>query len=109
MMYASVKHSFWEIRLLASMRIEMGSLTVKHKGEKNHMGFNTTCMSHLSSCCVTFMLVNATLLNEYESSYFQFLSNCLFLIMPGEEFRELLYHHSHCSLLAQSSSLIRLQ
>lgn len=67
MMYVSLKHSFWGIRLLTSMRIEMDSLTVKHKGEKNQMGFNIThllctCMSLVSFYCAT--LVNATSLNE---------------------------------------------
>lgn len=74
-MYVSLKHSFWGVRLLTSMRTEMSSLTVKHKGEKNQMGFNTTlllcaCMSLISFYRVTFTLVNATLLNEYESPYF---------------------------------------
>lgn len=45
-------------------------------------------MSLVSFYCVMFALIKATLLNEYESSYFQFLSNCLFSIMPGENFRE---------------------
>lgn len=65
-----LKHSFWGIWFLTSMRTEMGSVTVIHKGEKNQMGFNTTlplcaCMSLVSFYCVTFTLVNATLLNEW--------------------------------------------
>lgn len=86
MMYVRLKYFFWGIRLLTSMRIEMGSLAVKHKGEKNQMGFNTTltscaCLSLAGFYCVTFTLVNAALLNGNESSCFQFLSNYLFLIV----------------------------
>lgn len=86
MRHVRLNYSFWGIRLLTSMRIEMGSLAVKHKGEKNQMGFNTSliscaCLSLVGFYCVTFTLVNATLLNGNESSYFQFLSIYLFLIV----------------------------